>query len=76
MVEKVRPSKRKLTSRQGGRQARVVRNGRTRPAMLSCFAYYHVVHLHVMAKVVWNVAERIESKASEEERRSIMDKYG
>jgi hypothetical protein len=30
-------------------------------------AYYHVVHLHVMAKVVWNVAERIESKAREEE---------
>ncbi len=53
-----------------------MRNGRTRPAMLACFAYYHVVHLHVMAKVVWNVAERIESKASEEERRSIMDKYG
>lgn len=33
--------------------------------LLACL--YHVVHLHVMAKVVWNVAERIESKAREEE---------
>ncbi len=45
-----------------------MRNGRTGPALLACLlAYYHVVHLHVMAKVVWNVAERIESKAKEEE---------
>jgi hypothetical protein len=29
-----------------------------------------------MAKVVWNVAERIESKAREEEMRSIMHIYG
>lgn len=33
---KVRPSKRKLTNRQAGRQARVVRNGRTGPALLAC----------------------------------------
>jgi hypothetical protein len=33
---KVRPSKRKLTSRQAGKQARVVRNGRTAgPALLA-----------------------------------------
>jgi hypothetical protein len=29
-----------------------------------------------MAKVVWNVAERIESKARVQERRSIMHIYG
>ncbi len=39
MVEKLGPARRKLTSRQAGkqagRQARVVRNGRTEPALLA-----------------------------------------